>query len=76
MIRRHHQIYIWEERETFVVNNLLQRNGSTDDMPTSIELFLESFFDMFCCIFQIGYLSFDHLVVHVLGNQKCIVFHF
>ena len=30
MIRRHHQIYIWEERETFVVNNLLQRNGSTE----------------------------------------------
>lgn len=45
-------------------------------MPTPTELLFESFFYMFGSVFEIGYLSLDHLVIHVLGDQKCIFFHF
>lgn len=41
---------------------------STNNMPTSFELLFETFFDMFSCIFEIGYLVFDHLHVDVLSD--------
>jgi len=44
-------------------------------MPASFKLFLKAFFDVLCCIFEVGDLIFDHLHVNVFGNHQCILSH-
>ena len=44
-------------------------------MPAPFEFLLEILFDIFCGVFQVGDLIFDHLNVDVLSDKQGIFFH-
>ena len=44
-------------------------------MPTSLELLLKAFLDLFSRIFEIGDFVFDHLDVDILGDHKRVLLH-
>lgn len=47
----------------------------TYDMPASLKLFFETFFDVLCCILEVCDFRLYHLHVDVLGKLQCIVSH-
>jgi hypothetical protein len=49
---------------------------SADYVPASAKLLLKPFFDILCCIFEVGNLAFDHLEVYVLSEQESVLPHF
>lgn len=57
-----------------LISKIRSEIHSADNMPASFEFLLKSLFNILSCIFQIRYLTSDHLNINIFSDEHGVLF--